>query len=290
VSTLLALIVSGIAQGSTIALVAVGFLLLYSATKVINFAHGDLMALGAYVAVSLSHAGLATILSYVVAVLAVGVVGLLIERIAYAPLRDKSPTTFLIVTLGISLVIEAAEVLWQGGSPLALTSPLGDKVVHLPDVVVADQYIAIIVTAACVVGITLWVIYRTQFGRQVRAMADNREVALLLGVRAYRIGRIAFISSAMLAAIAGVLYAPIVGVTPTLGFNVLLMAFAAAIVAGFDKIWLAALAALGVGLLQQVVGYYVLPAYSDVFPLLVIFVVVAARPQGTFGAIRRVRV
>src|SRR5690606_35280755 len=146
---------------------ALGFLVLYKATGVINFAHGDLVTLGAYIAVwAIKEHGLPTVLGYVVALVAMFGIGVLVERIAHAPVRRRPHMVVVIATLATAIAIHGAVSVWQGSEPKSLRSPVGDVVVHILGAVVAYQRLLIIgVSALAVVGL-IALFQRTAFGRQ----------------------------------------------------------------------------------------------------------------------------
>ena len=290
-STFVTLLISGISVGAIIAVVALGFLILFKATGVVNFAHGDLMTLAAYLAVwAGTSLSLPVLPAYGVALVGVAIAGLVLERLVFAPLRGKSLNVMLVATLGAALVIQAALALWQGSDPKALAGPVGTGVVRIAGASVAWQRVLVIVTGAAAIVVSILVFERTQFGRQVRALAADREAAMLQGIRVRRVGMIAFIASAVFAGIGGLLITPLTSVTLTFGFNIMLSAFAAAILGGFGNLAGTAAAAVGLGLVQQLVGGYVLTEYSVVLPYVVILLAVVLRPQGLLGMTRQSRV
>ena len=279
------LFVTGLAQGAVIAIVALGFLLIYKATGVVNFAQGDLVTLGTYVAIWASvDLELPLLVAYGVAIVALFVVGVLIERFAYAPIRNRSIHVVVISTLGAALVIRAAIVLWWGTAPARLKGPLGFEVVEIFGARIPKQNLLIIaVTAVCVVGMSL-LFSRTPFGRQVRALATDRMAALLQGVRVGRMSMLTFGLSAALSALAGVLIAPTRAVTVDFGFTPMLYAFAAAIIGGMGSIGGVVVGAVAIGLVQQLGGGYLSPDYAEIYPFVLMLAVIALRPQGLFGS------
>lgn len=284
------LTVTGLAQGAVIAIVALGFLLIYKATGVVNFAQGELVTLGAYIAVWASvDQELPLLLSYGIAVVALFVVGVLLERFAYAPIRTRSIHVVVISTLGAALVIRALILLWQGTAPRRLEGPMGFEVVRWFDARIPQQNLLIIaVTAVCVVA--MWVAFnRTQFGRQVRALASDRMAAELQGIRVRRMSMLTFGLSASLSALAGVLIAPTRTVTIELGFGSMLFAFAAAILGGMGSIGGVVIGAVGIGLVEQLGGGYLSPDYAEIYPFVLMLLVIALRPQGLFGSETRAR-
>jgi branched-chain amino acid transport system permease protein len=281
VDRFIALLLSGVAYGAILALVALGFIVLYRATGVVNFAHGDLVTLGTYLAIwSIDSLHLPTVAGYVFAIVAMFGVGVVIERVAYAPLRARPPLVVVIATLAAAVVIEGVLAVWQGSSPRLLASPVGDRVWSIGGADIAVQRILIIAVAAVVIGGLIVVFARTSLGRQLRAIASDPETAQLYGVRTRLMSVLAFGTSAALATLAGVLVAPLSAANLTFGFDLMVSAFAAAVLGGFGSFGGVALGALAVGLIQQLLGGYVLTGYSETLPFVVMFVVIAVRPQG----------
>ncbi|HEY0687839.1 MAG TPA: branched-chain amino acid ABC transporter permease [Kribbella sp.] len=284
-----AILSSGIAQGAIYALVALGIVLLQNATGVVNFAQGDLMTLGAYVGfwwvVSLGHGQLSM---FVVMFVLLFVAGVLLERVGYAPIRNRNPLTIVISTFALGLAIRAVIVLWQGTEPRNLPSPFGNRTVDVLGANVPFQAL-LTIAIAVVVGIALFVMFqRTSIGRQVRALAADRETALLQGIRVKRLSPMVFGLSAALAGLAGVLIGPVISVTPALGFGLLLSAFAAVILGG-ERLGGVAFAAIFVALAQALLGGYVSPDFVDAYPFLILVVVLAIRPQGLVRMVSGVR-
>jgi branched-chain amino acid transport system permease protein len=290
VATFFALLVSGLSVGMIMALVALGFLLLYKATGVINFAHGDLVTLGAYVAVwTTVDLGLPTVAGYLLALVIMFGVGVAIERIAYAPLRRRSQLVVVISTLAAALVIRAAISLWQGSNPRQLASPVGDGSWHILGANIAVQRILIVIVAAAVIVAMLLVFQRTSVGRQVRALASDSEMSQLTGVRDRLVSSLAFGLSAVLAGLAGILVAPLSEVDLTFGFSAMITAFAAAVLGGFGSLGGVVAGGLLIGLVQQLFGGYYFTDYADTLPFVLMFVVIAIRPQGLFAGFGRAR-
>jgi branched-chain amino acid transport system permease protein len=281
VDRFIALLLSGVAYGAILALVALGFIVLYRATGVVNFAHGDLVTLGTYLAIwSIDTLDLPTVVGYLFAIVAMFGVGVVIERVAYAPLRARPPLVVVIATLAAAVVIEGVLAVWQGSAPKLLASPVGDRVVSIDGADVAVQRLLIIAVAAVVIGGLILVFARTSIGRQLRAIATDPETAQLYGVRTRLMSVLAFGTSAALATLAGVLVAPLSAANLTFGFDLMVSAFAAAVLGGFGSFGGVALGALAVGLIQQLLGGYVLTGYSETLPFVVMFLVIAIRPQG----------
>ena len=281
----IALLVSGISDGAVTALAAIGLLVLYKATGVINFAHGDLITLGAFLGVWLvDDHGLGYFPAMVVVLALMFVVGVGFERVAVAPLRGRSVHVVVIATLGLALAIRAVIANWQGNDPKRLESPVSTDSTEILGAAVNHQRFLIVVLAGVVIaGVTVF-FSRTRYGRQVRALAADRDMARLAGVRASALSMAAFGVSAALAGLCGVLIAPLTSANLLLGFGVMLNAFAAMIIGGFGSIRGVVIAALLIGLLERVVGGYVFTQYSSALPFLFMIFAIAYKPEGLFGA------
>lgn len=284
-----ALLASGVAYGAVLTIVALGFVVLYKATGIINFAHGDLVTLGAFVAYwAQTSVGMPILVSYLVSVAFLFLCGVAVERLAYVPLRKRSPMVIVIATLAVSVIIEGIIQVWQGSTPKSLPSPVGTGSVHIAGAAISQQRLLIVGACAVVVVAVLLVFQRTSIGRQVRALATDRETAQLYGVRTRVVSLGAFGVSAALAAVAGVLVAPLSAIDVTFGFTLMIAAFAAVVIGGFESLGATVIGALAIGILQQVVGGYVFSDYAQSIPLIVIFIAIALRPQG-FIELRRGR-
>ncbi|MFE2432763.1 branched-chain amino acid ABC transporter permease [Streptomyces sp. NPDC059373] len=280
---------SGIAQGAIYALIALGIVLLQNATGVVNFAQGDLMTLGAYIGFwlvsGLGYGQLPMFLLMLVILFAVGVV---LERVGYAPIRNRSPLTIVISTFALGLAIRSVIILWKGTDPRSLPSPFGTKTVDVFGASVPQQAF-LTVGVTILVGVGLYLLFqRSPIGRQVRALAADREAALLQGIRVRRLSPVVFGLSAALAGLAGVLIGPTISVTPTLGFGLLLSAFAAVVLGG-ERLGGTAGAALFIAVAQALLGGYLSPDLTDAYPFLILVAVLAVRPQGLVRMVSGVR-
>jgi branched-chain amino acid transport system permease protein len=213
-------------------------------------------------------------------------VGVLIERVAYAPLRRRPPLVVVIATLAAAIVIRGFIALWQGSEPKTLATPVGDGVLRVAGAAIAYQRLLIVGVGAIAVLLLLLVFQRTSFGRHVRALASDPETARLMGIRVRTVAMAAFALSSALAALAGLLVAPLGAVDLNFGFGLMITAFAAAVLGGFGSLGGVVLGALVIGLIQQLVGGYVLPDYSATFPAIVLFIVIAVRPEGLINLTR----
>jgi branched-chain amino acid transport system permease protein len=286
----ISILFSGITDGSIAGLIALGVVLLFKTTGVVNFAQGDLLTLGAYFGIwLLVDIHLPTPVAYIGAILMSFVVGVVVERIGYAPLRKRPLLTIVISTFAFSLLIEAVIGLIFTNTPRPLPAPFGNGVWHVFGAAIPYQDVLVIIVTLVVFGLIQFMLQRTALGRQVRAVSSDREAALLQGIRASRLTMIMFGLSASVAAIGGLLIAPILSASPTLGFDLLLSSFAAIVLGGFDRVGGAMAAAILVGVIQQVLGGYVSPNWNEAYPYLILLVALMARPEGLVKATVGVR-
>jgi branched-chain amino acid transport system permease protein len=288
-SDLVSFMASGISRGAIVALAALGFLLTYKATGVVNFAQGSLISMGAYAAIWFNDPkrGLPIVLAYIAAIAFMFVVGVAIERVAYAPLRGRSVHVIVIATLGASIVIDTVLNLVFGATPRSLKTPATGKMTIF-GAVVPHQRILILVVTLIVVAFMIWGFTKTQFGRQLRAVAADRETARMYGVRVNMLSMVAFGLAAALAGLAGVLIAPLGTLDPTLGFIVMLGGFSAAILGGFGSLGGVVIGGFIIGFVEYVFGSYnyfgiAIRDYQAIYPFLLMLLVIAVKPQGLFS-------
>jgi len=282
---------TGVQEAAVIALVALGFLLIHKATGAVNFAQGDLVTLGAYLSAwCIKDQNWPYAVAYVVTVGALFGVGVVLERVAYAPVRNRSPHIVVVTTLGAALMIRSLITTWQGSAPIDVPSPIKFDTWSVSGASIPYLNVATAVVAAVAVVLLAAVLHRSAFGRQVRALASDRVAAELQGIRTRRMSMLAFGFAAALAGVAGLLIAPTASITPSLGFNPMLYAFAAAILGGFGRLGAMVVGALAIALVHQFGGGYVSSRFADLYPFLVMLAVIAWRPQGLFGEEAGVRV
>ncbi len=284
----IAILMSGLTQGAVYALIALGIVLLQNATGVINFAQGDLMTLGAYVGFFLlvqHHFN--QVEMYIATFALLFIAGVVIERVGYAPLRKRNPLTIVISTFALGLAIRSGLVVWQGSDPRNLPAPFQQTVNVLGAAVPAQSILTVVMTI--VIGALLYVLFRrSPLGRQVRALAADREAAILQGIRVTRLSPLIFGLSSALAGLAGILVAPVLAVSSGLGFGLLLSSFAAVVLGG-ERLGGAAFAAVFVAVFQALATAYVAPNYGDAYPFLILVLVLALRPQGLVRMVTGVR-
>ena len=284
VATNLQMLTAGLAMGSIYALVALGFVLIYNAVGVVNFAQGEFVMVPAFVAVWLMETmKLPFPLTYLVTAIFMGVFGIVFQRIVYYPLRHRTFLPVIIATIGVSLFLRNGAQLVFGAEPLLMQRPTPPDVLKLAGVFVDPQYIVIIVATLALLVFQYFFFEKTTLGKRMQATAQDKEMARLLGIRVARMIAITFIYASILGAAAGILIGPIFYVTKEMGAMLGLKAFCATIVGGFGNVPGAILGGIFLGVVEVFAAYYISSAYRDAFAFVLLILVLLFRPQGFFG-------
>jgi branched-chain amino acid transport system permease protein len=283
VTEFLQLLISGLATGSVYGLVALGFVLVFKSTDVFNFAHGDLVMLGAYVSITaLVTFNLPFGLAMLLVLLFAALFGLLIQLVVIRPMLGQPLLTVVMVTIALSLIIRALVVILYGPEERNFPSPFPTDVLNVGGVRVSALDLTIMgVSFACVALFGLF-FRRSSIGLQMRATAENPEAAVASGIDANKIFAVAFAIAIALAAVGGVLLASRQLVTPTLG-EIGLLAFPAAVIGGLTSIPGAVVGGLIIGVLEKMGTGYISGAANEVFVYGALLVVLLIRPYGLFG-------
>jgi len=291
-------LVNGITTGALYSLVALGFSMVYGILKLLNFAHGDLYMVGAYIGFfviqwfggpqSLSIAvPLLLLIMFVLAAVVVGGLGVAIERFAYRPLRDAPRIAPLITAIGVSFFLENAALLLFGAQFRVYNT--ADFISLSSGITIGSVTIDSVQIMVLVLGLLLTVglrelVNRTKLGKQMRAVAADREAAEMMGVNVnFTIAATFFLGSA-LAGVAGVMGGLLFNqVTPTIGFIVGLKAFTAAVVGGIGSLPGAMLGGLLIGVAESMITGYISSTYTNLFVFALLIVVMLVRPSGLLG-------
>ncbi|MGH9067717.1 MAG: branched-chain amino acid ABC transporter permease [Acidimicrobiales bacterium] len=279
------LTLNGVTFGMIYAAVALGLVLIWRATRIINFAQGAMAMLTTYIAVTIIDSHISYWIAFAVALAAGLVFGAVVERVLVRPVEDKPPINAVIVTLGLLILVEAvAGAIWGGGdrSFPAAFSQVGLRVGGRQ--IAFSAFDIFVVAAVVVVLLALTVLFqRTDVGLRMRASAFAPEVARLLGVRVGRILTLGWALAALAGSLAGVLVAPKVLLFPNNMDTVLVFAFTAAIIGGLDSPLGALVGGLVTGLALSYVGGYLGSSLETVGALVILLVVLMARPEGLFS-------
>ena len=298
--TLIQQIINGLILGSVYALVALGYTMVYGIINLINFAHGEVLMVGALtswtVVMALKDAGmpgwLLMLLSLIVAIIVCAILNFIIEKLAYRPLRNAPRLAPLITAMGVSLLLQTlAMIIWKPNYksyPILLPSEpyfIGGAVIN------TTQIVILVVTVVALASL-MFLVNKTRLGRAMRATAENPRVAGLMGVRPDTVISATFIIGAVLAALAGVMYAANYGsVTHTMGFLPGLKAFTAAVFGGIGNlagamvggVLLGLIESFGAGYIGALTGGVLGSHYSDIFAFIVLILILTLRPQGLLG-------
>jgi branched-chain amino acid transport system permease protein len=274
-------IVNGLSLGAVYTLIALGYSLVMGILRILNLAVSELFMIGAYFgfAVLLSDYSIATAVA--VAMGGVAVLAIVVERVAYRPLRDAPVIMPLLSTLGASIILQNVAINLWGSDPLQLPDTLADERISIGSVNIGQFQAIVLIAAMVLVAALALIVQKTRLGRGLRATAENREVALILGVPAERVTVAAFALSGVLAGAAGVLVSlHYNAVTPYIGVDVGLKAVAVMVVGGTNRIWGVLIAGPLIGIVEVLTIAYGGSNYRDMMVYGLMILVLLLRPQG----------
>lgn len=289
---ILQLLVSGLANGCVYGLIALGFVLIYKATEAVNFAQGDLMMLGAFLTLwfgNVEQLALPFWLACVLAILIMGVVGYVIERLLIRPLFGESQIAVIILTIALGFVLRFLAGAFWGHEPQSLESPFSGKDVHFGSLVLgADELTTIAVTIFLTLALYFF-FSRNRLGLAMQACSQNQLAAYYMGIPVRRVQSLVWAIAGMLAAVSGILFASKGTIDPGIGL-LGIKAFAAAVIGGFGSLPGALLGGLVVGLIDPFAARFVPPGYSQIMPYLVLILVLIFRPHGIISQVQQKKV
>ncbi|MGQ0656170.1 MAG: branched-chain amino acid ABC transporter permease, partial [Betaproteobacteria bacterium] len=280
----LQLLLSGIAIGCIYGLVALGFLMVFTAVGALNFSHGELVMVGGYLAIWSYHA-LGESLAAAAAVSFVGtaLVGALFERVGYAPLRQRSMFVVVVSLIAVGVVLRNVALNLAGPTPLRLRPLFDQEMFTIGSAALPTQLLAIIAATGALLAAQYFFFTRTRLGKMMQATAQDRDAARLMGIRVNRMVTFTFMLSAGLAAACGVMLAPVVFVSPDMGASLLIKAWVGAVIGGFGSIPGAIVGGILVGLLDTFTAAFISSDFRDALTMIVLIAFLIFRPQGIFG-------
>ena len=281
---LLQLAINGVALGAAYALVALGFVLVLNATGAVNFAQGDLVVAGGFMAVAL--AGLLPvpgILLLPLVVAGMAGLGLAVSALAYWPLRDRPPVAVFISTIALGIILQNGLNGLFGAEPRAAPALLSAQGVRLFGITLDYQSLSIVGVAALLIAGVHWLLSGTQLGRMLRATAQDREVASALGIPVGRMVALTFALAAALAGVAGLLLANRYFITPADGGNFIVKAYIAVVIGGWGRIGGALAGAMIVALFETIIAAWFDYAVAAGLLYVALLAILMLRPQGLFG-------
>lgn len=285
-------VVDGIKYGLIIATASIGLSLIFGTTKLINFAHGELITLGAIVAYYVQTSGIPLWVAALVAAAAGCAFGGALELALWRPLRKRRTGLFqlLIISLGLSLAVRHVYLIFFGGGSRAYSDYRIQDEWHLWGVSITARDVGLMVVAVILLGGTAWMLQRTPIGQAMRAVADNRELAEASGISVKRVILVVWVMGSGLAAMSGVLLGLNGSISWDMGFAILLVVFAAVILGGLGKANGAMVGGLLIGVVSQVSTLYSPPELRTFWALLVLILVLLARPEGILGSRHATRI
>jgi branched-chain amino acid transport system permease protein len=297
----------GLTNGAIIALIALGYTLVYGIVELINFAHGDNFMIGSFVGVTvLSGAFLGigffapigagsgaalkvvgVILALVIAMIVCGLINVGIERVAYKPLRNSPRLAVLITAIGMSFILQNLGLVWKGASQISFPGLIsdGNALAGITDAVAYrwKDFFVVIVTIPLLVGLSYFV-QRTKHGKAMRAVAQDKEAAAMMGINVNRTISVAFLLGGILAGASGVMFGLFNGTTVfDLGFRQGLFAFTAAVLGGIGNLTGAVLGGILIGIIGSMTDQYIGVRWTDIVIFTVLILVLVFRPRGLLG-------
>ena len=274
--------INGIVLGSLYVLVALGLTLIYGVLVQINFAHADIVTLGAFSAYFYTHAFGGEYLAAIAVAFAVGgALGWLINAAIFAPLRERGDELRpLIATIGVSVLIENLALAWFGPVPYAFETPYSNRVIRFAGSFITAQSLLVVVVAGGAIALLYLFMRFTFLGKALRAVAQDRETAGLMGIDPNRLIMLAFVIASALAGMGGAMLGPILVLTPFAGASVIVKAFAIVIIGGFGNMEGTIIAGLLVGLIESFTTELLDPGLIDIVVFGLLLLILALRPTG----------
>jgi len=278
-------IISGLSLGSIYALIALGYTMVYGIAKMLNFAHGDIITVGAYtVIVTISSLSLPPWISIVLSILCCTILGMLIERVAYKPLRKSPPLAVLITAIGVSYFLQSLALLIFGSNQRSFPNVISISAIKTGSLVISGQSaVTLAVTIVLMVIVNIF-IYKTRLGKAMRAVSEDKDAAELMGISVNRTITLTFAIGSALAAVAGLFFGSTYGfIGPYSGSMPGIKAFIAAVFGGIGSIPGAIAGGILMGIIENLSKAYISTELSDAIVFSVLIIVLLVKPTGLLG-------
>lgn len=285
INTITQLILSGISIGCIYGIVALGFVLIYKATEVINFAQGELMLLGAFLAYSfITFAHLPYWAAFLLTILVMGLMGVILERVVLRSLVGEPVFSIVMLTIGLGIFIRSfvSMIPAWGTDSYAFVSPFSNQFIRFGGFVMSWEHLAIIGMTVFLILILIAFFRLTKVGVAMRATSQNQLAAVYMGISVTRVFSQTWTIAAAIGGIAGILLAPVTFVHMNMGF-IGLKAFPAAVLGGFGSVPGALVGGLIIGVIESLSGVYLPEGWKDVMAYIILILILAVRPEGLFG-------
>ncbi len=274
--------INGVVVGSLYVLVALGLTLIYGVLVQINFAHADIVTLGAFTAYFVTHLFSGNYFAGIAAALVVGgVLGWLVNAAIFAPLRERGSELLpLIATIGVSITLQNAMLVLLGPIPYAFDTPYSNNVIRFGGIFLTVQSVLIIVMSTIAIGLLYAFMKFTFLGKALRAVSQDRETAALMGINPNQLIMLTFVIASALAGMSGAMLGPVLVLTPFAGTTVIVKAFAIVIIGGFGNVEGTIIAGLIVGLIESYTTQFLDPGLIDIVVFALLLLTLAVRPTG----------
>lgn len=282
-SQIMQFLVTGLTTGSVYALIAIGFVTIYSVTGILNFAQGEFSMLGALTCISFVGIGFPVLIAIPCAVMLTAVIGFAIERVTIFPTHNASIVTLIIITIGLSALLRGVGLLIWGTYPISLAPFSSMPPIQIFRAVLVSQSIWVFIILILLLILLYLFFEKTFIGTVVKASEANPQAASLMGINPHSMSALAFTLSAAIGALAGIMTAPITSATYDMGFFLGLKGFVAMVIGGMTSIPGAVLGGFFIGILETFTGGFISTAYSDAISFAVLLVVLFFKPNGLFA-------
>lgn len=284
-------LIDGLSLGAIYALIALGYTMVYGIAKMLNFAHGDIIMVGAYAIYSIMLFTGNPVIAFIVSVLVCTVIGIVVEKLAYKPLRSASPLAVLITAIGVSYFLQGVAQMIFGADKkmVSILDKLGNA--HLFSYTIKWSSIITLLCGTILMILLTIFVKKTKTGRALQAVSEDKGAALLMGVNVNRIISVTFAIGSALAAFASLFYLPTTSISPTLGSMPGIKAFAAAVIGGIGSIPGAVVGGILLGLIENIcLSFESVASYTTAIEFGVLILILLIRPIGLLGKAKRVKV
>ncbi len=282
---LIANLISGLSLGSIYALIALGYTMVYGIAKMLNFAHGDIIMVGAFAVITtVSMLGFPPVLAIAASIVCCVVLGVCVERIAYKPLRKSPPLAVLITAIGVSYFLQSLALLIFGSTQHSFPKVISAPAIQLGSLTIqGNMLVTLAVMVVIMIGMSLF-ISKSRTGKAMRAVSEDRDAAELMGISVNRTITITFAIGSALAAVAGVFYGTTYGfIGPYTGSMPGIKAFVAAVFGGIGSMPGAMLGGILLGVIENLAKRYISTELSDAIVFAVLIIVLMVKPTGLLG-------
>ena len=286
----LQVLITGLGQGCLYGLIALGFVLIYKATEIVNFAQGELLMMGAFFAVTyVMILGLPFWLGFILTIISMAVFGYLLDMLVVRSMIGESQFSVIILTISLGFILRAVAAGIWGSDILSLETPYSGAMAKLGGLVIGQEYL-VVIAGTVVLSLALFLFFKfSSLGVAMQAASQNQLAAYYMGIPVKRVFSLIWAISAMVAAVAGTLTAPISLVSPHMGF-IGIKAFAAAVIGGFGSLPGALIGGLIIGSSEQLAGTYLPTGFQEITAYVIMFAVLTIRPKGLFAQIQQKKV